>query len=411
MEKKDDLCYRVLPRPLLILSMASLSNNSAYKPSWVDIIMCNFARPPKPDLEEAKRPVGQVWDEEKMPWTNIHAFLTKEHLSKEKETEDEAKEIVNKPATKSKSAAAKEDYLEDGWDKRDACCVDELWDGLFLGNMKSAGDEIFMNKNKIHAVLNVTPQIPFFFGQYRNERIGIDDSADAPWESHLIEAMRFLDRCYVSNTNVLVHCRMGQSRSVSYVLAWGMLRFKYPLLKLEKKLEEKRYGGIRLNVGFRTKLGMIAERLGMVNMTNRSNSIMKRKRYSEEHGYNPHARVYAPRARFLPYNLIGKKLCAKAYVGFEYRIAAKNTYGKMGMNGMVVGKNGREYIPSAWEANIALSKAKKFNDYAYIVDVDGVKLDEQIGMRDFRVQNNWFTGEDDGPSKVPKRTVGQIVIA
>ena len=67
-----------------------------------------------------------------------------------------------------------------------------------------------------------------------------------------------------------------------------MLRFKYPLLlKLEKTLERKRYGGIRLNVGFRTKLGMIAERLGMVNMTNRSNSILKRKRYSEEYGYNP----------------------------------------------------------------------------------------------------------------------------
>ena len=222
--------------------------------------------------------------------------------------------------------------------------------------------------------------------------------------------MRFLDRCYVSKTNVLVHCRMGQSRSVSYVLAWGMLRFKYPLLKLEKTLEKKRYGGIRLNVGFRTKLGMIAERLGMVNMTNRSNSIMKRKRYSEEYGYNPQARVYIPRARFLPYNLVGKKLCAKSYVGLEYRISKRTTYGKMGLNGMIIGKKGREYIPSVWEATIVMSKAKKFNDYTYIVDVDGVRLDECIGMRDFRVKNNHFTGEDSGTSASPKRAIGDIIV-
>ena len=56
-------------------------------------------------------------------------------------------------------------------------------------------------------------------------------------------------------------------------------------------------------------------------------------------------------------------------------------------------------------------EAKKFNDYAYIVDVDGVRLDECIAMRDFRVQNNAFTGEDGGTSESRKRTVGEIVIA
>ena len=391
--------------------MASIGNGSAYKPSWVDIIMCNFAKPPESDLLEAKRPVGHVWDEKRVPWTSIHTFLTSQQLLKEKENVEKVKEAVKEPSTENKNVGDKVDYLEDGWDKRDACCVDELWDGLFLGNMKSAGDEIFMNKNKIGAVLNVTPRIPFFFKRYRNERIDIDDSADAPWEFHLIEAMHFLDRCYVSKTNVLVHCRMGQSRSVSYILAWGMLRFKYPLLKLEKTLERKRYGGTRVNVGFRTKLGMIAERLGMVNMTNRSSSILKRKRYSEEYGYNPQARVYVPRARFLPYNLVGKKLCAKAYVGLEYRTSKGTTYGKMGLNGMIMGEEGREYIPSVWEATIAMSRAKKFNDYAYIVDVDGVRLDECIAMRDFRVQNNAFTGEDGGTSESRKRTVGEIVIA
>ena len=72
---------------------------------------------------------------------------------------------------------------------------------------------------------------------------------------------------------------MGQVE-ISYVLAWAMLRFKYPLRKLEAILKEKRYGGTQVNVGFRTRLGMIAEKLGMENMVSRSTNF-KRKRFSE----------------------------------------------------------------------------------------------------------------------------------
>ena len=76
---------------------------------------------------------------------------------------------------------------------------------------------------------------------------------------------------------------------------------------------------------------------------------------------------------------------------------------------MIMGEED-EYIPSVWGYYCHV-EGKKFNDYAYIVDVDGVRLDECIAMRDFRVQNNVFTGEDGGTSESRKRTVGEIVIA
>jgi len=117
--------------------------------------------------------------------------------------------------------------------------------------------------------------------------------------------------------------------------------------------------------------------------------------------------VYIPNTSILPYKLIGKKLCAKSYVGFEYKISKKTTYGKMGLNGMVMGKEGLEYFPSVWEDTIAMSRSRKFNEYAYIVDIDGVRLDECIRMRDFREQNNSFTSED--TPDIPKKTVGKMV--
>jgi len=81
--------------------------------------------------------------------------------------------------------------------------------------------------------------------------------------------VEYFDRCYASNQNVLVHCRMGQSRSVSYVVAWAMLRFRSSMEELLASLNTKRYG-IRINVGFLAKLEMIAEALGMKCTTRRA---------------------------------------------------------------------------------------------------------------------------------------------
>ena len=57
---------------------------------------------------------------------------------------------------------------------------------------------------------------------------------------------------------------------------------------------------------------------------------------------------------------------AKEYVGIEYHYQGDIITGKMNTNGlMVVGDNGALMKSADWEVNVAKSKAKYFNKYAY----------------------------------------------
>ncbi len=386
---------------------SSSSEINFERASWLDVTMITFASPSDEKMANAPLTLNTniVWDERLLPWDNLHAYLINKEKRKRKTVADgiEKEKALNieKDIEKAKERARKKDFThEQGWDTRDACRVSELWDGLFLGNMNSAGSEVFIESNNIGAILNVTPNIAQYFHSIKNRRIDIADSADAPWECRLMEAMDFLDRCYASNTNVLVHCRMGQSRSVSYVLAWGMLRFKYPLRKLEDSLNIKRYGGIKVNVGFRTRLGMIAEKLGMVNMNSRSCITAKRKRYSEEFAFASYRRpadwkgrtynasrpprVTRSRPGFLSLKLVFQKLQAKNFIGILYR---EKTYGKMNSDGFMLLENDKVVPPLHWEVRVANSGAKNFNKYSAIVDIDGKKLKEPLNVREYRVAN------------------------
>lgn len=382
----------------------SSSELNLEKLNWLDITLFSFA-PPEEKLADTLVTMDNelIWDEKLVPWDSVHAYLIKKEKRK-RETVANADAIAkalnsDKETETAKKMEKKKDFIhKEGWDTRDACCVNELWDGLYLGNMNSAGSEVFIKSNNIGAILNVTPNIAQYFDSLKNKRISIADSVDAPWECMLMEAMDFLDRCYASNTKVLVHCRMGQSRSVSYVLAWGMLRFKYPLRELEASLQIKRYGGIKVNVGFRTRLGMIAEKLGMENLNARSCITTKRKRYSEEFAFASYrqqrprnwnirsARIRIPRSRprFLPYSHVFKKLQARNNIGILYK---NKTYGKMNSDGFMLNNEDKPIHIINWELHIADSGAKNFNKLASIVDIDGKKLKEPINMREYRIAN------------------------
>ena len=244
--------------------------------SWVDQLISKYRG--LENLEEAvvgrtKLSAVECWDG---PWANVHSSLicSREHTKRMKPKQG-------------KVCASSEKSLEDKEDKEDdvvihedfrpdVCCVSEIWDGLFLGNLDIALSKHFLDTHKIRNVVNCTPTIAFCFPKDKNLRVAIDDSADSPWEETVVEVLEYLDRCYCSQKPVLVHCRMGQSRSVSYVVAWAMLRFNADFQNILKTLDKKRHG-INVNIGFRTKLGMIAERLGMQNMICRGSGTKKRK--------------------------------------------------------------------------------------------------------------------------------------
>ena len=80
-------------------------------------------------------------------------------------------------------------------------------------------------------------------------------------------------------------------------------------------------------------------------------------------------------------NFISNIFGAKEYVGIEYHYQGDIITGKMNTNGlMVVGDNGALMKSADWEVNVAKSKAKYFNKYAYIVSVDGKALSEKYNV-------------------------------
>lgn len=155
----------------------------------------------------------------------------------------------------------------------DICNLPEIYNGLFLGNAEVASNPELIRKLKIDAILNVTDSDQYFnhcnnveavaaaeSGETQGsivshyEKISIEDTFDTKlFESHLGSAMAFLDRCLLTGTRVLVHCRAGKSRSVTIVMAWAIGRFGMKLSTLLPLLAARRKG-LNVNLGFADKI-------------------------------------------------------------------------------------------------------------------------------------------------------------
>jgi hypothetical protein len=332
------------------------------------------------------------------PWPQVHGFLLNVHSNP-----------PMKPPPSMKTAVPMENTANviHPCRRENVCQVDEVWEGLFLGNQRSAEDVEFLNNHNIQNVLNITPAFPFHRKnrkpRYIQKRVKIADSADAPWETKLEDILEYLDRCYASKQSVLVHCRMGQSRSVSYVVAWAMLRFRAPMVPLLDTLDSKRHG-TQINCGFRAKLGMIAEALGMDNMSSRGKSMRKR---------SYRVLCAAPRiSTAWTCEDLAKTLNATSYIGIKYikhvgkegGAPEDSVSGKMLLNGMMLDerknsadeledfnnrmKAGGSFDESRslnrgdWERDVAGSKAKSFLRKTFVVNVDGKPLPQEYSLRD-----------------------------
>ena len=89
--------------------------------------MIQFGTPTDEEIANAQRSIPDVWDEEHVTWADVHASLSKRQSR-------QRKSVVNKKAIdkilKDEKAAAKgkkkknNDFMKNGWDTRDVCCVD-----------------------------------------------------------------------------------------------------------------------------------------------------------------------------------------------------------------------------------------------------------------------------------------------
>jgi protein phosphatase slingshot len=95
--------------------------------------------------------------------------------------------------------------------------------------------------NSVRHILNVTREIDNFFPglfDYCNIRVYDDEKTDLL--KHWDNTFRYISRAKMEGSKVLVHCKMGISRSASVVIAYAMKAYDWNFDKAIQHVKEKR---------------------------------------------------------------------------------------------------------------------------------------------------------------------------
>ncbi|CAL4073103.1 unnamed protein product [Meganyctiphanes norvegica] len=111
----------------------------------------------------------------------------------------------------------------------------EVFPHVYLGSEWNASNIDELQGNRVGFILNVTKEIDNFFPgtfDYLNIRVYDDEATELL--KHWDRTFKYIAHAKEKGLNVLVHCKMGISRSASVVIAYAMKEFN---MKLEDALE------------------------------------------------------------------------------------------------------------------------------------------------------------------------------
>ena len=100
--------------------------------------------------------------------------------------------------------------------------ISKITTEICISDYKSAGNESRLKKLNITHVLDVSDGKERKYHTLQYFRIKIQDSKTENLRTHLPIAFGHIRSCQEAGGKMLVHCQMGQSRSVSIVIAWLM---------------------------------------------------------------------------------------------------------------------------------------------------------------------------------------------
>ncbi|CAG5130070.1 unnamed protein product, partial [Candidula unifasciata] len=132
----------------------------------------------------------------------------------------------------------------------------EILDFLFLGSEWNASNLEELQEKGIDYILNITKEIDNFFEgrfHYYNVRVYDEDSSDLL--KHWDKTYKFISKARSQNSKVLVHCKMGVSRSASTVMAFLMKERRWTVEEAFKFVKERR-SCVHPNAGFMEQLQM-----------------------------------------------------------------------------------------------------------------------------------------------------------
>ncbi|XP_013182269.1 PREDICTED: LOW QUALITY PROTEIN: protein phosphatase Slingshot [Papilio xuthus] len=130
----------------------------------------------------------------------------------------------------------------------------EIFDHVYLGSEWNASNLEELQRNGVRHILNVTREIDNFFPgmfDYLNIRVYDDDKTDLL--KHWDNTFKYINKARNEGSKVLVHCKMGISRSASVVIAYAMKAFNWNFDKALKHVKAKR-NCIKPNTNFLSQL-------------------------------------------------------------------------------------------------------------------------------------------------------------
>eukprot|EP01126_Amoeba_proteus_P006034 TRINITY_DN12098_c0_g1_i1.p1 TRINITY_DN12098_c0_g1~~TRINITY_DN12098_c0_g1_i1.p1 ORF type:complete len:203 (+),score=33.86 TRINITY_DN12098_c0_g1_i1:159-767(+) len=123
---------------------------------------------------------------------------------------------------------------------------------LYLGNEYNASSLEQLKQNKITHILNLTEDIPNFFhgnSEFTYMKMNLPDDERTYLPNSLSQMFDFLEKARGQSTRVLVHCRLGVSRSASVVIAY-ILKFQCDSLHEAMSLVRKTRPIVKPNPSF-----------------------------------------------------------------------------------------------------------------------------------------------------------------
>ncbi|XP_050345674.1 LOW QUALITY PROTEIN: protein phosphatase Slingshot homolog 1 [Nymphalis io] len=130
----------------------------------------------------------------------------------------------------------------------------EIFDHVYLGSEWNASNLEELQRNGVRHILNVTREIDNFFPgmfDYLNIRVYDDEKTDLL--KHWDNTFKYINKARNEGSKVLVHCKMGISRSASVVIAYAMKAFNWNFDKALKHVKAKR-SCIKPNTNFLNQL-------------------------------------------------------------------------------------------------------------------------------------------------------------
>ncbi|CAM5149206.1 unnamed protein product [Natator depressus] len=117
----------------------------------------------------------------------------------------------------------------------------KIFDHLYLGSEWNAANLEELQRNRISHILNVTREIDNFFPAlftYLNVRLYDEEASQLLpyWK----ETYHFISAVRAQNSRVLVHCKMGVSRSASTVIAYAMKEYGWSLERAYRHVQDQR---------------------------------------------------------------------------------------------------------------------------------------------------------------------------